>query len=315
MMTRVLLTGGAGFIGSHVAEALLSRGDRVVVLDNFDEFYDPAIKRRNIAALLPRAEFSLIEGDIRDRALVSATYREHGVDAVIHLAAKAGVRPSLSNPATYAEVNVLGTTILLEEAHRAGVGRFVFASSSSVYGQRSDPPFRETDRVDLPISPYAATKKAGELVCHTFHHAMGMDVTCLRFFTVYGPRQRPEMAIHRFCRLMRAGSPIVLFGDGRSARDYTFVEDIVDGTLRALDRVRGYHIYNLGGAGVTTLSRLIEVLAGALGVDPVISRQPMQPGDVLLTSASVDLAARELGFVPRVAIEEGVARFVDWLSE
>ncbi len=313
-MSTVLVTGGAGFIGSHIAEALSARGDRVVVIDNLNNFYDPEIKRRNLSVLAEHPDFTLIEGDIRDREVVAGAYRDHRVDAVIHLAAAAGVRPSLERPTFYAEVNVTGTSILLEEAQRAGVGRFVFASSSSVYGERQDPPFRETDRVDRPISPYAATKKAGELICHSFHRAAGLNVTCLRFFTVYGPRQRPEMAIHKFARLIGAGEPITVFGDGTSARDYTFVLDIVDGTLRALDRVDGYNIYNLGGSGVTTLTRLIEVLSRAVGREPVIDRRPMQAGDVSLTSASVELAEKELGFFPRVPIEEGVARFVEWLQ-
>jgi UDP-glucuronate 4-epimerase len=312
---KVLVTGGAGFIGSHLAEGLLARGDEVVVLDNLNDFYDPAIKRRNLEVLAARPGFAFVEGDIRDRETVGGLFAAHHPDAVIHLAAMAGVRPSIEKPALYADVNLIGTSVLLEAAVSAGVERFVFASSSSVYGERKDPPFLETDRVDGPISPYAATKKAGELICHSFSHVSGLNVTCLRFFTVYGPRQRPEMAIHKFANLILAGRPIPVFGDGSSARDYTFVLDIVDGTIRALDRLSGYRIYNLGGSGVTTLSRLIEVLGRALGREPVIDRLPMQAGDVSLTSAGVERARRDLGFEPKVSIEEGVNRFAEWLRE
>jgi UDP-glucuronate 4-epimerase len=310
-MGALLITGAAGFIGSHLAAALLGRGERVVSLDNLNDFYDPEIKRRNLATLSSE-RFTSVEGDIRDRDTVRRVFEEHEVEAVVHLAAMAGVRPSLERPVLYAEVNVTGTAILLEEVAARGIDRFVFASSSSVYGERKDPPFRESDRVDRPVSPYAATKKAGEVLAHSFHHATGTSITCLRYFTVYGPRQRPEMAIHKFARLILDGSPIPMFGDGSSARDYTFIDDIVDGTVRALDRCEGYRIYNLGGSRTTTLRQLVEMLSGALGETATIEELPFQMGDVPLTSASVELAARELGYEPKVPIEEGIRRFVAW---
>ncbi|MHC4858571.1 MAG: GDP-mannose 4,6-dehydratase [Planctomycetota bacterium] len=312
-MGSLLVTGGAGFIGSHLAAALLERGDRVVSLDNLDDFYDPAVKRGNLARLARQDGFLAVEGDIRDRETVRRVLADHGVEDVVHLAAMAGVRPSLERPAHYADVNVRGTALLMEEAAASGVRRFVFASSSSVYGERKDPPFRESDRVDRPLSPYAATKKAGELMAHGFHHATGISVTCLRYFTVYGPRQRPEMAIHRFGRLIREGKPIPMFGDGSSARDYTWIGDIVDGTVRALDRCEGYRIYNLGGSKTITLRNLVEMLSRELGREALIDQQPFQKGDVSLTSACVDLAERDLGYRPSVSIEEGIRRFVTWL--
>ncbi|MHC4471116.1 MAG: GDP-mannose 4,6-dehydratase [Planctomycetota bacterium] len=312
-MGSLLVTGGAGFIGSHLAAALLERGDRVVSLDNLDDFYDPAVKRGNLERLARQDGFLAVEGDIRDRETVRRVLADHGVEDVVHLAAMAGVRPSLERPAHYADVNVRGTALLMEEAAASGVRRFVFASSSSVYGERKDPPFRESDRVDRPLSPYAATKKAGELMAHGFHHATGISVTCLRYFTVYGPRQRPEMAIHRFGRLIREGKPIPMFGDGSSARDYTWIGDIVDGTVRALDRCEGYRIYNLGGSKTITLRNLVEMLSRELGREALIDQQPFQKGDVSLTSACVDLAERDLGYRPSVSIEEGIRRFVTWL--
>ena len=312
-MAHVLVTGGAGFIGSHTAEALLDRGDRVLALDNLNDFYDPAIKRRNLDLLATRDGFTFVEGDIRDPEVVAAAM--DGADSVVHLAAMAGVRPSIEQPALYADVNVRGTALLFEAAVERGISRFVFASSSSVYGERRDPPFSEEDPVDHPISPYAATKKAGELLAHTFHAIHGLPVSCLRYFTVYGPRQRPEMAIHRFTRRILAGRSIPVFGDGTSARDYTFVADIVDGTLRALDQCRGYRVYNVGGSGVTTLTRLIEVIAAAVGREAVIDRRPDQAGDVPLTSADVTRAESELGYRASVQIEEGVQRFVAWYRD
>jgi len=309
-----LLTGGAGFIGSHLAHSLLERGDRVVALDNLNDFYDPALKRRNLDLLSANDGFRFVEGDIRDRAAVGAALDAGRPDAVIHLAAMAGVRPSIEQPALYTDVNVSGMSIVLEETVAREISKFVFASSSSVYGERKDPPFRETDAVDHPISPYAATKKAGELLCHTFHALHGLHVSCLRYFTVYGPRQRPEMAIHKFARLITDGKPIPVFGDGSSARDYTCVSDIVSGTVLALDRCSGYRIYNLGGSGRTTLSELIRLLSSALAREAVIDRRPSQAGDVSLTSADVTRAETELGYRPRVAIAEGIRRFAEWFA-
>jgi len=311
---RVLLTGVAGFIGSHLAERLLARGHAIVGLDNFDPFYDPAIKQRNLAAVGGHPRFELVRGDIRDEGLVKALLdRAPRVDLVCHLAALAGVRPSLAEPGRYASVNVGGTLSLLEACRRHGVARLVFASSSSVYGARSEVPFRESDPAVRPASPYAATKRAGELLCATYADLYGLETTCLRFFTVYGPRQRPEMAIHKFTRLLAAGTPVPLFGDGSSARDYTYVDDIIDGTVAAVERPRpGFTIYNLGGSQATSLARLVELIAAALGTTAAVERLAMQPGDVPITYADVALAGRDLGYTPKVPIDEGITRFVEW---
>ncbi len=309
---RILVTGGAGFIGSHVCEALLARGEELVVLDDFDDFYDPALKRRN-AALLKRAR--IVEGDIRDRALLKKLFAEGRFEAVIHLAARAGVRPSLSDPLLYEDVNVRGTLALLEELKARPQTRFVFASSSSVYGDNDKLPYCETDDIHQPVSPYAATKRAGELFSYTYHHLYGLPVTCLRFFTVYGPRQRPEMAIHKFVRAVHEGRPIPFFGDGSTRRDYTYVADIVDGVVRALDRCSGYEIYNLGESRTVSLSELVAAIGTACGREPILERQPLQPGDVLATYADVGKARARLGYAPCVALEEGLARFVAWYRE
>ena len=306
---RILVTGGAGFIGSHVCEALQARGDELTVLDDFDDFYAPVLKRRN-AALLGKAR--IVEGDIRDRALLAKLFAEGKFEGVIHLAARAGVRPSLSDPLLYEDVNVRGTLALLEELKTRPRTRWVFASSSSVYGDRASVPFRETDDIHHPVSPYAATKRAGELFAYTYHHLYGLPVACLRFFTVYGPRQRPEMAIHKFVRAVHEGKPIPFFGDGSTRRDYTYVADIVDGVLRALDLCQGYEIYNLGESRTISLSELVEAIGTACGRKVLLERQPMQPGDVLVTYADVSKARAQLGYAPSTALEEGLARFVAW---
>jgi UDP-glucuronate 4-epimerase len=306
---RVLLTGGAGFIGSHVGERLLARGDELTVLDNFNPFYDPALKRRN-ARLLAGAR--VVEGDIRDEALVARLCGEGRFEAVLHLAAMAGVRPSLADPLLYTDVNIRGTQVLLRQLERRPEVRFVFASSSSVYGANERVPFREDEDIHHPISPYAATKRAGELLSFTHHHLYGTPTACLRFFTVYGPRQRPEMAIHSFVRQCLAGQPIPFFGDGSTRRDYTYIDDIVDGTVRALDRASGYAIYNLGESRTIALAELVAAIGRACGVEPILARQPMQPGDVLVTYADVSKARRELGYDPRTELAEGLARFVAW---
>jgi UDP-glucuronate 4-epimerase len=309
-MTRVLLTGGAGFIGSHVCEHLLARGDEVTVLDNFNDFYDPAIKRENAAGLRGAR---VVEGDIRDQAAVTRLFREGRFDAVVHLAAMAGVRPSLADPLLYSDVNVRGTQVLLRELERRPDVRFVFASSSSVYGANDRVPFREDDDIHRPISPYAATKRAGELLCYTHHHLYGTPVSCLRFFTVYGPRQRPEMAIHAFTRLCLAKKPIPFFGDGSTRRDYTYIDDIVDGVVRALDRCHGYAIYNLGESRTISLAELVAAIGKECGVEPILDRRALQPGDVLVTYADVSKARKELGYAPRTELAEGLARFHEWL--
>jgi UDP-glucuronate 4-epimerase len=308
----VLLTGAAGFIGSHLAEALLARGEAVVAIDDLNDFYDPAIKRRNLATLRGRPGFRCYEGDIRDRELVASVFRSHSPKRMVHLAAMAGVRPSIERPALYTDVNLNGTAVLLEEGAKRGLAKVVFASSSSVYGERSDPPFREEDRVDHPISPYAATKKGGELLCHSFHVTTGLTFSVVRYFTVYGPRQRPEMAIHKFCRMIDAGEAVPVFGDGSSARDYTYIDDIVAGSLAALDRCEGYRVFNLGGSSMTTLAGLLDLLAELTGREVRIERKPVQAGDVSLTSACVDRAERELGYRPRTDLREGIRRFIAW---
>ena len=310
MPQNVLITGGAGFIGSHVGEALLARGDRVTVLDNFNDYYDPAIKRANLAAL-PGA--TVVTGDIRDRALVSRLFADGRFDAVIHLAAMAGVRPSILDPLHYEDVNVRGTLHFLEELKARPKIRFVFASSSSVYGDRANTPFREVDDIHHPVSPYAATKRAGELHCWTYHHLYGIPTSCLRFFTVYGPRQRPEMAIHKFVKATLEGKPIPFFGDGSTRRDYTYVDDIVDGVVRALDRCEGYEIYNLGESATTTLSELVRLIGEAVGETPILDKKPLQPGDVMVTYADIEKARKRLGYAPRTPVIEGIARYVAWV--
>jgi UDP-glucuronate 4-epimerase len=311
---KVLITGGAGFIGSHVARRLLAQGSRVVILDNLDPFYDVRIKRRNLerlAAAAPPRALAMVEGDIRDPDACRTALS--GATAVLHIAALAGVRPSIEDPVRYMDVNVRGTQVLLEELRRLRTPLpLVFASSSSVYGGNRVLPFKESDPVDRPVSPYAASKKAGEVQCAAFHHLCGNPVTCLRFFTVYGPGQRPEMAIHKFSRAIVAGEPLPFFGDGSTRRDYTYVDDVVAGVVAALQRANGYKIYNLGGSQTTALAELVSKLEQAFGKRAVLARHPAQPGDVEQTWADVSLARAELGFAPSVGIDEGIARFAQW---
>ncbi len=313
-MDTILITGGAGFIGSHLAERLLREGRRVVVLDSFDPFYDPGVKRRNLRDAMRHAEFRLVEGDIRDATAIDALFASEPVAAVVHLAARAGVRPSIDDPATYADVNVTGTTRLLEACHRHGVGRFLFGSSSSVYGNNERVPFSEDDRVDRPVSPYAATKQAGEVLCRTYHELYGMEIACLRFFTVFGPRQRPEMAIHAFARRLAAGDEVPMYGDGSSARDYTFIGDIVEGVVRALDRCRSWHVWNLGGSRTTTLSDLVTKIARGLSVVPRVRHLPAQPGDVERTWADIRRAREDLLWEPRTDLDAGLSEFLEWFG-
>ncbi len=310
-MQTILVTGAAGFIGSHLCERLLASGRRVVGLDSFDAFYDPTIKRKNLSTCLSNANFKLVEGDIRDQAKVESAMS--GCEFVVHLAARAGVRPSIENPLIYQDVNVGGTCVILESMRRLKVGKLVFASSSSVYGNNTKVPFSESDNVDFPISPYAATKKAGELLCHTYHHLFGMDITCLRFFTVYGARQRPDLAIHKFSRLIEAGKSIPVFGDGGMMRDHTYIDDILSGVTAAIERCGGFHIYNLGESRPVSLRDLIAALERALGKKAIIERLPLQPGDVDRTYADVSLARAELGYEPTTEIDDGLAEFVKWL--
>jgi len=312
---KILLTGVAGFIGSHLAERLLAEGHEVVGLDSFDSYlYDAGTKERNAALLAGRRRFSLVRGDILDGPLLRDL--TPGVDLVVHLAALAGVRPSIAEPARYVRTNVEGTVQVLEACRAGGIQRLVFASSSSVYGARGGEraAFVESDPCLQPASPYAATKRAGELLCSNYRDLFGIGSAQLRFFTVYGPRQRPEMAIHLFTRLIAARKTVSLFGDGSSARDYTYVDDIVDGAYAACLKVRPGEsvIYNLGGSRTTTLRRLVQLIGAALGEEPILAFQPDQPGDVPITYADVTRAARDLGYAPRVPIEEGIRRFVAW---
>jgi len=312
---KVLVTGGAGFIGSHLVERLLAEEHRVVCLDNFDDFYNPALKRRNLARALKHPGFRLVEGDLRDEEGLEKIFAGEKFDLVAHLAARAGVRPSVENPALYVDVNLRGTVYLLEACKKHAVRRFIFASSSSVYGDSSRVPFSEEDPVNTPISPYAATKKAGELLAHTYHHLYGMDVACLRFFTVYGPRQRPEMAIHHFTRSIFEGKKISLFGDGSSRRDYTYIDDAVGGTLGAFRREHGFQVYNIGESQTITLAELIAAIEEQVGKKAIIERLPEQPGDVKLTYAEIGKARERLGYTPQTKIREGLARFVQWYLE
>jgi UDP-glucuronate 4-epimerase len=311
---KVLITGAAGFIGSHLCERLLSEGRMVVGVDNFDDFYDPKIKRSNIADCLENENFELVEADIRDRAAMDEMVGKD-IDIIVHLAARAGVRPSIAQPLLYADVNVNGTTVLLEAAKKQRIGKFIFASSSSVYGNNEKVPFSEEDNVDFPISPYAATKKACELICHTYHHLYGISLTCLRFFTVYGPRQRPDLAIHKFARLIEQGKAIPVYGDGTMSRDFTYIEDIIDGTVAAMEKCAGFNIYNLGESRPITVNNLIAEIEKALGKKAVKEHVPPQPGDVEQTYADVTKAVKELGYNPTTTIEEGLAQFVTWLRE
>jgi UDP-glucuronate 4-epimerase len=311
-MARILVTGAAGFIGSQLSERLIAAGDEVTGLDAFDTtLYDAATKERNLRQLSAAPGFRLVRGDILDAALVEGLVKGH--DLVVHLAALAGVRPSLRQPARYQRVNVEGTANVLEACRAAGVSRVVFASSSSVYGAREDgAAFREDDPCVAPASPYAASKRAGELLCSLYRDLFGIGVSALRFFTVYGPRQRADMAIHKFTRALSSGRPVTLFGD--AARDYTYIDDILDGTLAACRAVTPgrFAIYNLGGTRVVRLTELVAHIAAALGVTVEILRAPPQPGDVPLTRADVTRARKELGYEPRVSLEEGIRRYVAW---
>jgi len=309
---HLLLTGGAGFIGSHFSRKLLDEGHEVDCLDNFNTYYDPALKRENVQPFLDHPRYRLIEGDIVDWPAVERLFAERSYDSVVHLAARAGVRPSIREPLLYEQVNVLGTMHILEAARRHGVGRIVSASSSSVYGSNSKVPFSESDPVDHPISPYAATKKAGELMAYTWHHLYGLSISCMRFFTVYGPRQRPDMAIHKFARLICSGQPVPVFGDGRSRRDYTYIDDIIAGLYAALLRCEGYHIYNLGESNTIELLELIHLLEEGLGRKAVLEFHPDQPGDVPITYADISLARRELDYRPSTPIERGIGLFAEW---
>ena len=309
---RILVTGAAGFIGSHLCERLLNDGHSVNGVDNFDDFYDPQIKRRNIGQCLKNKEFQLVEADIRNSEAMDKAIGP-GVEVIVHLAAKAGVRPSIAEPLVYCDVNINGTMVLLELAKKHKIDKFIFASSSSVYGNNEKVPFSEDDNVDFPISPYAATKKACELICHTYHHLYAMSITCLRFFTVYGPRQRPDLAIHKFARLIERAEPIPVYGDGSAMRDFTYIDDIIDGTVAAIDKCAGFNIYNLGESQPIKVTDLIAEIENALGKKAAKEYLPPQPGDVERTFADVTRAGRDLAYNPKTNIRTGLANFTEWL--
>jgi UDP-glucuronate 4-epimerase len=313
-MKNFLVTGGAGFIGSHLVDRLLATDiDHISVVDDFNDFYNPAIKRDNIREHQKDPRYSIHEVDIRDRAALEQVFNENNFDCVVHLAARAGVRPSLSEPQLYTETNINGTLNLLEFARRHDVKQFVFGSSSSVYGINAKVPFTEDDPIRQPISPYAATKGAGELLCHTYSHLYALRCVCLRFFTVYGPRQRPDLAIHKFAKLISQHKPIPVFGDGTTRRDYTYIDDIIDGVTAAIDYDQSnYEVINLGESRTVELRELISLLEKELDTHAIIERQPLQPGDVPQTFADVSKARTLLNYQPKTQIEEGLRRFVEW---
>lgn len=312
---NVLVTGGAGFIGSHLTENLLQENHNVVCLDNFNTYYDPQLKRKNIQWSQHFPNYTLVEHDILDLEFLQSFFQTYSFDIIVHLAARAGVRPSIQQPLLYEQVNVQGTMNLLEMCKKHKIKKFVFASSSSVYGANKKVPFHESDPVDNPISPYAATKKAGELICYTYHKLYDISVNCLRFFTVYGPRQRPDMAIHKFTRLIYEQQPIPVFGNGKSRRDYTFYSDIVQGIRGAMQFCDGYNIYNLGESTTVELLYLIQLIQNALGVEAIVEHKPEQPGDVPITYADISKAKSELEYHPQTMIEEGIDIFVDWFKK
>ncbi|MGD9561734.1 MAG: SDR family NAD(P)-dependent oxidoreductase [Pyrinomonadaceae bacterium] len=314
MEKSVLITGAAGFIGSHLATRLLDEGGwNITIVDDLNDFYSPEVKRANLRAIGSEGDFRFVEADIRSSESLARVFEETSFDCIVHLAARAGVRPSLSEPKLYAETNITGTMNLLELAREHTVPQFVFGSSSSVYGINSKVPFSEDDRIHQPISPYAATKAAGELLCHTYSHLFGFRTVCLRFFTVYGARQRPDLAIHKFSKLIWEGKPIQMFGDGSARRDYTYIDDIIQGVRASMDYDGSMHeVFNLGESETTELSRLIELIEASLGKKATIDRQPMQPGDVPITFADISKARKLLNYSPTTKIEEGIPKFAEW---
>lgn len=317
---KYFVTGGAGFIGSHLCERLLKEGNEVYAIDNFNNYYDPNIKRENVEEIQKTAKeckgkFILIEGDIRNLEDLEKIF-VNNIDIVVHLAAMAGVRPSIENEKLYWDVNIMGTQNILEECKKYNVKKLVFASSSSVYGNNPTVPFKVTDKVDNPISPYAATKKAGELLCHTHHHLYDVNIACLRFFTVFGPRQRPDLAINKFTRMILNNEQIPVYGDGTTSRDYTYIADIVQGIMGAIKWVdadkKVFGVFNIGGDEPITLSRMIEVIEEKLGKKAQINRLPMQPGDVNRTCADISLSTQELNYKPETSFEDGIEKFIEW---
>ncbi|MBI5969923.1 MAG: GDP-mannose 4,6-dehydratase [Deltaproteobacteria bacterium] len=309
---KIIITGGAGFIGSHLTEALLNKGDTVAVIDDFNSFYDPALKRENVKGFAKNPRLTLFEGDITDREKVTRSIGSFSPDVICHLGARAGVRPSIQDPLLYERVNCQGTLNILEAVKDLRLKNFVFASSSSVYGINSKTPFSEEDPITRPISPYASTKRAGELFCFTYSHLYGLPATCLRFFTVYGERGRPDMAVAKFTRLIHEGKPIEVYGDGSALRDFTYVSDIISGVVNAVYNPSSYEIVNIGGSKTVTVKRLIEVIETSLGKKAQIKFSVPAPGDAPITYADVTKAKKLFGFEPKVRIEEGVARYVKW---
>ena len=312
MTDRVFITGAAGFIGSNLVDNLLKTECQVMGIDNFDPYYDRKIKEQNIKNALQYPNFNFYEGDIRNAHFIESCFSDFKPDIIIHLAAKAGVRPSLVNPEAYYDVNVMGTLNLLEEMKKCKIFKMIFASSSSIYGNNMKIPFSESDNVDYPISPYAASKKAGELLCHTYHHLYNFDIYCLRFFTVYGPRQRPDLAIHKFTKALLNDKQITIYGDGSSCRDYTHIDDIIQGILKAIDKIKGFNIFNLGESTTVTLKNLVSILEKHTGGRAKVNYLPLQEGDVVQTFADISKARALLGYHPRTDIEVGVRDFVAW---
>lgn len=316
-MKTILVTGGAGFIGSHLSERLLGEDYKVICLDNFDPYYDPHLKMRNVSEINKKFphSFTLVTGDIRSKDHLSDLFKTSQIEAVFHLAARAGVRPSIVEPLLYVDVNLKGTTLLLEACREFGIRSFFFASSSSVYGENQRVPFSEMDLDILPISPYGATKRAGELLCYSYHHLYRMHIACLRIFTAYGPRQRPEMAIHKFTTLIDQGKEVPLYGDGSAKRDYTYIDDLIDGMMGVLHSHQGYEIYNLGESRTTSLRELIGLIESALGKKAKVKEMEAQPGDVSITYADITKAKKMLGYQPKIDMEEGIQRFVEWYKK
>lgn len=311
----ILITGIAGFIGSHLGEKLVSIGHTVLGIDNFDPFYPKNFKIENLKQLNNSSQFSFFEEDIRNKVSINNIFESNKIDVVIHLAAKAGIRPSIEHVSEYYEVNINGTLNLLECMRQNGVSKIIFSSSSSVYGNNNKVPFSEMDAVDHPISPYAATKKSGELLCHVYSHLYRFDISCLRFFTVFGPRQRPDLAIHKFTRLIDLDKPLPFFGDGSTGRDYTYIDDIVEGIMCSLNKLKGFNIYNLGESKVITLNKLIHTIESVINKRAILDRHPLQPGDVQQTFADITKARKELGYDPKYNLEIGIQKFVDWYKE
>lgn len=312
---NILVTGGAGFIGSHLCEKLIDSGSKIICVDNFDNFYNPAIKENNLSGVIGSSYFKLYRSDICSLDQMEEIFSKNSIDMVIHLAARAGVRPSIEKPFLYEKVNILGTMNLLECCKRYNISKFIFASSSSVYGGNKKIPFSEEDNVDHPISPYAATKKAGELICYTYHNLYKISIFCFRFFNVYGPRQRPETAIHKFTRQILNGEDIEIYGDGSSSRDYTYIDDVISGILRSLDRIKGFEVINLGNSNTVKLIdliRLIEITTGGKGQLKFVKNQP---GDIFITYADIRKARKMLKYLPKTNIKEGLVKFVKWYKE